>query len=121
MIQKLAYSSGFLAACAKAEILSGKVTEGATMLYSLDERVKATSTTWVYPGAVGPDGTTTPSNSIKWEIKNLSYVDEDTGFSYIEITNTLTAPILSTDDITFHVEFTESTFSGGLIRDAFEC
>jgi|Transcript_37558 hypothetical protein len=44
----------------------------------------------------------------------------------MEITTTLTAPILATDEVTFHVEFTsskQSTLVAGskLTRDGFEC
>lgn len=59
----------------------------------------------------------------KWTIKNISYVDEDTGLHYVEIINEVEMPIISTDTITFHVEFytggTQPT--EGLWRDGFEC
>lgn len=55
---------------------------------------------------------------------NRSYIDEDTGYQFLQVTNTLTMPILSTDEITFHVEFYEGSGSApttGLLRDGFEC
>ena len=63
---------------------------------------------------------------MKWEIENLTWLDEDSGVSYMEITTTLTAPILATDVVTFHVEFTsdkQATLVPGsaLVRDGFEC
>ena len=82
MIQKFVYSSGFLAACSQAAIISGKATDSATMLYSLDARVLATANSWLFPGAKNAAGTliSDTAKTIKWEIMNLSYVDEDTGF-----------------------------------------
>ena len=65
---------------------------------------------------------------MNWKIENVSWIDEDTAESYLEITNTLTAPILETDKITFHVEFTSSqqadlfkSSTVSMLRDAFEC
>ena len=40
-----------------------------------------------------------------WEIENLTWLDEDSGLSFMELTTTLTAPILATDTVTFHIEF----------------
>lgn len=96
------------------------------MFYSLAQKVtEHTSTLKISPGA--KDEVNKPidiSKSVKWEIQNQSWFDEDTGISYIEITNTLTTNILATDIITFHVEFEtdeDDLNSSGLVRDAFEC
>lgn len=53
----------------------------------------------------------------------MPYVDEDTGYEYLEIINELEMPIISTDFITFHVEFYsgETEPTTGLFRDGFEC
>lgn len=78
--------------------MSGK-TDATTKTYIFDN-LDATT-----PMAKKADGTTASTNSFKWEVSNLSWVDEDSGDQYIEITNTLTAPILATDVIIFHMEF----------------
>ena len=74
------------------------------------------------PGPVFP-GATPNTQELKWTISNLSYIDEDTGYEYLEVTNTLKMPILSTDEITFHVEFYKDSTAPteGLFRDGFEC
>ena len=60
-----------------------------------------------YPNAKKGDGTAA-TNNLKWEIANLTWKDEDTGTQYLEITTTLTAPILEEDVIRFHVEYISS-------------
>jgi len=73
--------------------------------------------------AAQPLTAVTDVTKLQWDIVNVSYIDEDTGFEYLEITNSLTMPILSTDNITFHVEYFEGTTvpTSGLLRDGFEC
>ena len=70
------------------------------------------------------DGSTRISTSLPyWTIVNRSYIDEDTGYEYLELINELTAPILPDDYITFHIEFYEGDSAPGdnLFRDGFEC
>ena len=71
------------------------------------------------------DGTTRITDSMPyWTIINRSYIDEDTGYEYIELINELTAPILPDDYITFHIEFYDGSGSKpteNLFRDGFEC
>jgi len=63
------------------------------------------------------------TSSPKWTIVNRSYVDEDTGHEYLEMINRLKMPIISTDYITFHIEFYSGGVAptSGLFRDGFEC
>lgn len=67
------------------------------------------------------------TSSPKWTIVNRSYVDEDTGYEYLEMINKLKMPIISTDYITFHIEFYSAEANSGnaptsgLFRDGFEC
>ena len=129
LIHRLASQSGFLAACARAALISSKASAPGEMFYSLAKTKANASASDIYlnrkPEAEDSAGKPIDnSKSIKWEIQNQSWIDEDTGISYIEITNTLTANILATDIITFHVEFNTdevSLNSKGLVRDAFEC
>ena len=62
----------------------------------------------VNPAAKDSTGTASVSAELKWEVENLTWRDEDTAEDFMEITTTLTAPILSSDTITFHLEFTSS-------------
>lgn len=106
-------------------MISGKETASA-VIYSNTAALAAFADISTAPlGPAAKDATETAvANNLKWEIVNLSYIDLDTNEEFIEITNTLTMPILATDDITFHVEFTSdnSDLNGAnLFRDAFEC
>ena len=127
LIHRLASQSGFLAACARAALISSKASAPGEMFYSLATTTKNDSGIYLNRKPEAEDSADKPidnSKSIKWEIQNQSWIDEDTGISYIEITNTLTANILATDIITFHVQFSTdevSLNSKGLVRDAFEC
>ena len=58
-----------------------------------------------YPNAKDSTGSAASPNVLLWEIENLTWLDEDSGLSYMELTTTLTAPILATDTVTFHIEF----------------
>ena len=80
-------------------------TEAAILAAPLLDAAKATL---FYNRKSGKPGADQSVPELKWEIQNQSYIDEDTDYSFIEITNTLTMPVLSTDTITFHVEFTSS-------------
>ena len=97
---RLGWSAAILATSlqtAHAGLVSGKsdTTSTVKLLENSDS---------VSPKAKQRDGTAAPTN-IVWEISNLSWIDEDTADTYLEITNTLTMPILATDKVTFHVEF----------------
>ena len=79
-----------------------------------------------FPAATQTDGTAITVASPIWTILNRSYIDEDTGNEYLELINELTADILPTDYITFHIEFYDDSNSGtapteNLFRDGFEC
>ena len=114
MMQKLQWAVALLTAQASAAIISGKETAATTVFYNKTATI---------PKAKATNGTTVSANETKWTIRNRSYKDQDTAKMYLEITNTLEAPILSTDQITFHVEFKKSTAVAGstLWRDGFEC
>ncbi len=102
--QQLAYGAAILATSfdlAHAGLVSGKTSTVTSI-----ELIKNTDATT--PKAKSTDGVTTNTNILNWKIENVSWIDEDTAESYLEITNTLTGPILATDKITFHVEFTSS-------------
>lgn len=90
-----------LATMADAAFISGKSDSSTSkILFSnLDSTI---------PKAKASNGQDNAANVLKWEISNLTWMDEDTGLSFMEITSTLTAPILSTDQIKFHVEFESS-------------
>lgn len=118
MAKRLALGYAF-ASMVDAAMISGQFTEdsAAVLFLNLDTDI---------PKAKASNGSDNPTNTLKWEISNLSWIDEDSGLTYLEITSTLTAPILATDKITFHVEFTSSkhaTLMTGsqLLRDGFEC
>ncbi len=121
---KLAWGGALLAAnmdMANAGMVSGK--SDATTTVKIFENIDTTT-----PKAKQTDGTTASTNELSWSISNLSWIDEDTAETYLEITNTLTAPILATDKITFHVEFTSSqqatlfpSSTVSMKRDVFEC
>ena len=119
---RLAWCSAIIAASMQtvdAKLVSGK--EDATTKTFIFNNIDTAT-----PIAKKTDGTTTSTDLFKWEVSNLSWIDEDTGDQYIEITNTLTAPILKTDVIMFHMEFTSSqqaTLSptSQLVRDVATC
>ena len=107
---------GLLAASytTNAKILQGDISTAETMF-------KAKNTP--YPNAVDSAGTAVTYEKPLWTIQNISYIDEDTGYQYVEIINEVEMPITAADYITFHVEFYTgaSAPTSGLFRDGFEC
>ena len=121
---KLAWGAALLAT--SLDLASAKLVSGKSDSTTEVEVLKNTDTT--SPKAKKTDGTTASTNELTWKISNLSWIDEDTNDTYLEITNTLTAPILATDKIVFHVEFTSSqqatlfpSSTVSMKRDVFEC
>lgn len=121
-VHRSAWSALFLAA--SLATADAKEVSGAFV----DSTSKATlfvNSETANPNAKDATGTAVGSN-VKWDIENLTYKDEDTGTEYMEITTTLTAPILDTDTVLFHVEYTsdrqtEIVSNSALNRDGFEC
>ena len=129
-----------LVATTKAAVVTGSLTKATTIMGNLSHAVtdsaeaelyvstygSTAAETWLYPAAKASDGTTDPTattNTFTWTLQNRSYIDEDTGYEYVEFTHELTAPtILETDVITFHLEFTtDDTTRVNLFRDGMEC
>ena len=104
LLTLLGLSAGLGLDLAQAALIQGDSTSAGTLFESTAARTVAVG------DQAGPEAKTdadaTPSNVITWTLQNQSWFDEDTGYEYIEMTNTLTMPILSSDVITFHVEFT---------------
>lgn len=99
-------SWGAALAAAAAFITQGSMAKQVSGSTSADTKAtlfsnKATA----YPNAKDSTGTAASPNVLLWEIENLTWLDEDSGLSFMELTTTLTAPILATDTVTFHVEF----------------
>ena len=63
------------------------------------------------------------ANQVVWTIKTQSFYDEDKGTYFMDFINEVKMPILSTDIITFHVEYSSSdnTDDLDLKRDGFDC
>ena len=100
----------------QARILQGEDVTKTTLFLNNSEVKDIASAT---------DPATAETDTLKWVISNQSWIDEDTGYEYLELINTLSMPIISTDFITFHVEFTNSEAGANptdkLFRDGFEC
>ena len=114
------WAAAAIATVTQGAIIKGESTSSATLFDNLATRSQSSP---AGPTAKQQDETSDPSRQITWKIKNQSWIDEDTGKSYVELTNTFTAPINADDEITFHVEFTTSQTddAGALLRDGFEC
>ena len=113
-MQKLAWCSA-LVSSAQAKIIAATANNAGILFYNLNDSS--------YPNAKDEDGNAL-GNHLKWEIHNQSFIDEDTGYQYIEFTNTLRMPVLASDEITFHVEFTSADKPAGstsFYRDGMEC
>ena len=114
--EKLALCSSALALSASALFRKGENVDPVTLFDSV---------VGTYPSAKKTDGTTAKAspNTMSWTIKTQSYYDEDLGESYVDFINELTMPILDTDVITFHIEFSSNKNPGtsSLLRDGFDC
>ena len=71
--------------------------------------------------AENPQAGGDPSQSFKWELISKGYYDEDKGYTVMEWRNELTLPILSTDVVTFHIEFDDGAPTSTFFRDGFDC
>ena len=122
MMQNIALAGALLASYhTNAVIIMGTDQGDEQVLFNNRETNK-------YPNAVDKDGTAISVAQPYWTIVNRSYIDEDTGYEYIELINKLTLPILADDFITFHIEFYDGGSDGNasaptsnLFRDGFEC
>ena len=121
-VNRRAWSALLIAASlatAEAREVSGAFVE-STSKATLFSNIDTTS-----PNAKDSSNVASAKN-LEWTVSNLTWKDEDTAIEYMEITTELTADILSTDTVVFHVEFTsdkQSTLvaNSQLIRDGFEC
>lgn len=110
-----------LADYASAITISGDSTGPVTLFYN-----KATTD---FPYALETTGgANTNLSDFKWEISNTSFIDEDTGKQYMELTTELTMPIKADDVITFHVQYsvdnagiTDDPNAADVARDGFSC
>lgn len=93
---------------AGALLAAGTLTEAA-MITGTDQAAITLFENLTSVGAKKSNGAnpdTNPDKTLKWTLKSQSYFDEDEGIHVMEWTNEVTMPILSTDEITFHIEFT---------------
>ena len=112
--EKLLLCSSALALNASALSRTGADSPAVDLFYSLDT---------ANPIAKNTAGTAIDTaDAVKWTIKTQSYFDEDLGEQYVDFINELTMPILATDIITFHVEFSsDRNADGTFFRDGFDC